>query len=161
MVAQQKYLKILTPADWLIILGTLSVLVGGLLSAACAHDPSRIMMWASAYLVLAAGAVQVALGLLLKKLTPLNDVRNLYTALVLYNVGGVGVIIGTALKTSVVGPTILVLSEVFLALALAAIFYSARGAKRSKWLVAMYILLGVMFISMLIGLILSALIHLS
>jgi drug/metabolite transporter (DMT)-like permease len=161
MVVQQKYLKILTPADWWIVFGTLSVLAGGLLSAAYAHDPSRIVMWASAYLVLAAGIVQVAFGLLLKKLTPLSDMRNLYTALVLYNVGGVGVIIGTALKTSVVGPTLLVLSEAFLALALAAIFYSVRGAKPSKWLVAIYILLGVMFVSMLVGLILSTLIHLS
>jgi len=161
MANAQKSRCKLQPADYFVVLGVLSIAAGGIVSAIFAHEPGRFVMWAAAYLVLAAGLVQVALGFLLKHLAPQNMERNLYTAVMLYNVGGLGVIAGTALKTSLVGPTVLVLADAMFLLALLTIAYSVRTIRRSILLAFLYILLAVLFVSTLVGLFLSTVIRLS
>ena len=50
-------------APWALqVTGVLAIIVGGTLSAALAHAPTRPAMWLVAYLVLVVGMAQIALG---------------------------------------------------------------------------------------------------
>ena len=53
-----------------IVTGVVAIVAGGLLAAAFAHQASRPLMWAVAYLVLVVGVVQYLLGMALPALRP-------------------------------------------------------------------------------------------
>lgn len=150
--------KLNSPAHWLIYLGALSIVVGGALSAGMAHQPSRLVMWASAYLVLAAGVAQVVLGLLLIKLRAAG--KALWGALVLFNVGGLLVIFGTVYKKMTSGVLLLDFGEIVLLLSLIIMAYAIRHTRRSAMKTVFYLLTAVMILSMLVGLGLSMIIDL-
>lgn len=75
--------------------GVMAIVLGGLVSAFCAKQPTTFAMWASAYLVLVVGVAQVIFGAVQKQST---GVLRRYWAYGLFNVGNILVIVSTAMK---------------------------------------------------------------
>lgn len=148
------------PALWLVIMGLVSIVVGGMLSAGLAHQPSRFVMWSSAYLVLAAGVAQGVFGYLLYGIFDRAKKRNLWTALLAYNIGGIAVIVGTLLKASILGSTLLAAGETAVLLALVLMVSTVLNAKKSRHLLAFCVLAALIFVSLFAGLMLSITIRL-
>lgn len=79
--------------------GAVAVIVGGVLSAFTAKQPTTFAMWASAYLVLVAGVAQVVFGtLLLQPIAKKINRTQLYIAYGLFNVGNTVVVASTGMK---------------------------------------------------------------
>lgn len=78
--------------------GIIAILCGGLLSAFSARKPNRFSSWASAYLVLVSGLLQVIMGLGTYYLVEQYSSGLLFSAFIMFNLGNIGVILGTKLK---------------------------------------------------------------
>ncbi|MEO6761234.1 MAG: hypothetical protein ABI220_02540 [Candidatus Saccharimonadales bacterium] len=136
--------------------GLLAILAGGFLAAFSAHNPSEFTSWASAYLVLVVGILQIGFGLGLYLLTVKPNQLMPVLAFAAYNLGNIGVILGTGLKNS--SPDISWLIDAsggLLAVAMVLLVSSVHGAKHSWQRSIFYAIILVIFISMPIGLILS------
>lgn len=133
-----------------------AVVSGGLLMAFSARQPSRLTSWASAYLVLVAGAVQFGLVVSWKTLgSPNADLA--LAAFCLYNLGNIGVLLGTALKSRLTRYPVLVnAGGGLLALAMALLAWTGQSATASWPLVWFLMLIFVILIGMPTGLVLSA-----
>ncbi len=136
--------------------GATAVVAGGIVAAATASAPSQPAAWASAYLVLVVGVVQVALavGLGLLAVRPITGSMQAW-AFGLFNLGNAAVLVGTLLDGTGGGVWIVDLGGVLLLAAMGLLLYYVRGARRS-WLLALYVgVVGVIVVSMPIGLVLS------
>lgn len=139
-----------------VLFGGTAIIAGGLVAAAVAHQPVRQLVWMSAYLVLIVGVVQIVFGAgqawLLSR--PLGA-RRVVVEWLLLNLGNAGVVAGT-----LSGSFALVCIGVGLIAAGIVLFaFSTRDAKHRRWLVGYRVLLGVIFVSALVGLGLSAASH--
>lgn len=141
-----------SPTAPFIPLGWAAIVAAGVIAAAIAHQPTEAMVWMVAYLVLIAGAAQVAIG---RGLHALPDAPPPASASwgqwVLLNLGHAGIIAGTlsAEFPTVAGATVVYwIAGVWLAL-------SVRPAARKPGLVWFRGLITVLLISSLIGLSLS------
>lgn len=137
--------------------GSLAVIAGGLLSAFVAGNPSYVTSWAVAYIVLIVGVVQIALGLGVGRLARRQSSTLLLTsAFLAFNLGNAAVISGTVIKYATGDNTILVdIGSLLTALAMIFFIRLVRGATKTKWLIAYYILVGVVFVSMVVGVFLA------
>jgi hypothetical protein len=138
------------------VVGALAVVTGGILAAFSARTPTTLKVWASAYLVLVAGVIQVGLVLGWHRL----DVQSSATAivaLVIYNLGNIGVLLGTVLKYRLPWSSVLVnAGGGLLAVSMALLLWSVRKAAASWTLAGFCALTVVILISMPIGLALSS-----
>lgn len=79
-------------------------MVGGLIAAASAPSHSEVGTWAAAYLVLVGGAAQIVLGVAQAVLAPRRPpALALHIQIMLFNVGNVAVVAGTAAGAVLVG----------------------------------------------------------
>lgn len=139
-----------------VTLGVLAILAGGFLSAFSAKKPSRLVSWASAYLVLIVGLAQAAIGMILYAVVSDPVVYLVVIGFVAYNIGSAAVVTGTFLKKREekyrrlvdVGGGLLVVSMLSLAMLV-------QKAVLSWQLVALYIIIVVILVTMPVGLVLS------
>jgi hypothetical protein len=107
-----------------VILGSASVIAGGLLSAATAPTPSYTASWAVAYIVLVAGVAQLVLGIGQAQLAPHQpSARILALEWAAFNVANVAVLAGTVLGAA----WIVDIGAAFIVTALALFIWSVRG----------------------------------
>ncbi|HEU0266528.1 MAG TPA: hypothetical protein VFQ70_02800, partial [Candidatus Saccharimonadaceae bacterium] len=81
-----------------VVLGVLAIICGGVLSAFSAMQPTTFTAWASAYLVLVVGVVQVGFGLLGHSLVHRHSHLVAWFSFALYNIGNLAVIDGVLVK---------------------------------------------------------------
>lgn len=141
-----------------VAIGMVAVIAGGTLSAFTAKQPTTFAMWASAYLVLVMGVVQAGFGVMLARMVREVSRKLLYAALVLFNVGSLGVIASSAMKYGLLpGNRVLVISigSALLLAGLAIFGYLARSAEQSKVKLLFYITLVGIAICVPIGILLA------
>jgi hypothetical protein len=142
----------------LIGFGTAAILAGGGLSAASASHAGYLTSWATAYLVLVVGAVQIALGIGVDQLTMRRPAtRPFMAAFLLFNLGNAATIGGTIAKHTDGANTHLVdLGGLLIGLAMLLFIYLVRRAPKTKWLLTFRVLVALVLFSSVIGLILAA-----
>lgn len=136
-------------------IGTGCVIAGGFVAAVTAHAPTEHTSWAAAYLVLVAGAAQVALGAgqaLLARHRP--SARLVVGELLAWNLGNAAVIAGT-----VAGVTAAVdVGGAALVVALMLMLAATTGRRRTGW--PLWVFRGVVvvvLVSIPVGLVLAEL----
>ncbi len=142
--------------------GATAVVAGGILAAATASASSQPAAWATAYLVLVVGVVQIALAVGLGLLAPRPVTWAMQAGLfALFNLGNAAVLVGTLLDGSGGGEGgevwIVDAGGALLAVAMVLCIYLVRGARRG-WLLAAFVsVVVVILVSMPIGLVLARL----
>lgn len=137
-----------------VIIGSLGVTVGGVLSAASAPSPTYTSSWAVAYLVLVAGVAQLVLGVgqaeLASKALPSRLVAG---EAVMLNLSTVAVLLGTLLAA----PILTYLGAALLVIALVMFVWAVRGAGGRLPLVlwAFRVMVVVLLVSAPIGLVIA------
>lgn len=138
------------------LVGMLAVASGGLLAAFSARKPSRLAAWASSYLVLVAGLLQVGIGASLYYLVKSSAAWLTILAFIAFNLGNAGVLLGTVLKNRSGKYRILVdIGGGLLAISMILLLILVHGAAMSWQLLAFYIIVAIILVTMPIGLILS------
>lgn len=142
-----------TAAPFMLV-AALAVVVGGAVSAALAHQPTRQIMWLVAYLVLVAGVAQWLLGVGQSWLAqvPPNFVW-VVVECVLFNVANLLVMAGTLMAH----PTWVNVGAVLLVLALALFLFGVRHAPPSRWVYAYRVILLLLGASAGVGVLLTML----
>lgn len=135
------------------VLGLVAITAGGMISAFTARRPARLTMWLVAYVVLIEGLVQFGLAEGWQWLGS-NHTAIAAAAFVVYNIGNGCVLLGTARKPRL---SVLVnIGGILLAIAMLLLAWTIRNSVAS-WTLAWFAgLVLIIFISMPIGLILSA-----
>lgn len=140
-------------AAWpFLALGGAAIIGGGLVAAIEAHQPVQALVWMSAYLVLVVGIAQIVFGAGQAWLSGRAPAAGrVATEWVVFNLGNAGVIAGTLCDRFVwvLAGTALFATGILLFL------LGTRGAVRRGWAVGYRVLLGLMFLSSLVGLVLS------
>jgi len=136
------------------VLSAVAIIGGGLLSAIFAHRPTRVMMWTSAYLVLAVGVVQFGLVTGWQQLH-LTASPLVIAGFVLYNIGSGMVVVGRWLKGKRAGLASIYVGSGLLAVSMLVIGGLALQAQASWTLGWFLALVLVILISMPIGVVLS------
>ena len=144
------------PACYMIVTGIAAVIAGGMISAFLAHDPSRLAMWVSAYLVLVAGVAQVVFGLSLYKLSRAQYILHVWVAFILYNLANAEIIVGTLYKHTQYGRPMVLAGGIGMILALAYMILATKHATRSLILKSFYVFICLILACIPIGLWLSA-----
>ena len=137
------------------LIGTLSIVLGGLLSAISAGTPSYLASWSVAYLVLVVGVGQLVLGIGQALLATAQLSPRLIAAQVLtFNVANVAVLAGTAITQ----PVLVYVGGGAFVVALALFVWGVRNSRtHNKWaLYGFRAMLTILLISTPIGLILSS-----
>lgn len=140
-----------------VITGTLAIVAGGLVAAAVAHRPDQPMVWMSAYLVLIVGVAQFAFGTGQAWLTREASLVTLLIAAqwLVFNLGNAGVIVGTLTHSY----PMVVVGTVLFAAGIALFLVGTRHAPAGAGLFAYRTVLALIFLSSLVGLVLSARAH--
>ncbi|HEX7380853.1 MAG TPA: hypothetical protein VF265_01735 [Nevskiaceae bacterium] len=140
-----------------VITGTLAIVAGGLVAAAVAHRPVQPMVWMSAYLVLIVGVAQFAFGTGQAWLTREASLVTLLIAAqwLVFNLGNAGVIVGTLTRSY----PLVVAGTILFAVGIALFLVGTRHAHAGSGLYAYRTVLGLIFLSSLVGLALSARTH--
>lgn len=137
-----------------IVIGTASIIAGGLIAGATARHSTEHEAWAVAFLVLVCGIAQIALGLGQSLLATIAPARSTIVAeLVAFNAGCALVLVGT-----IAGRLLLTeAGSALLALALVLLFRAVRGiGVRAGWPVYLYrTLIAIVLVSIPIGLVLA------
>ncbi|WP_423058875.1 hypothetical protein [Brevibacterium linens] len=139
-------------ASAFVIFGFIAIIAAGFLAAVTASIPQRQIFWAIAYLVLVVGIAQIGLGTgqawLAERPTGTPTVTAQFVA---FNLGNAGVIGGTFADS----PLLVDAGGVALVISLVLFVWGTRGSTHN-WLKTVYwILLGILIVSIPIGLILS------
>ncbi len=145
-----------------VALGTGAVIVGGLLAAVVAHDPTEKPVWASAYLVLVVGVGQIGLALGRTLLaTRVVAARGVAIEFLVFALGNVGVVLGTLTDTVWlvdVGGALLLVALVSMIWGVRS-STDARTVRRSPWttwlLWSFRVLVAVLVVSIPVGLVLA------
>lgn len=135
------------------VLGVVAVITGGLVAATAAHHPTQLIVWMAAYLVLVVGVAQIAFGACQAWLSERVPAASwLASEWIVFNLGNAGVMAGTlsGLFALVIAGTVL------FAAGIALFLFGTRGSLRNGWLISYRVLLGLIFLSSLVGLALSA-----
>lgn len=153
--------RLASASPWLAF-GVATVVVGGLVAAVVAHDPSEKPVWASAYLVLVAGVAQIGLPLgrtLLAARPPAPGA--VARDFVVFALGNAGVVVGTLIDVV----WLVDVGGALLVLALALMVRGVRGASgaapypTSGWLASLVwtyrVLVVVLLVSIPVGLVLA------
>lgn len=136
--------------------GVLAILAGGLLAAFSAKKPTRQASWASAYLVLIVGLAQAIIGVILYAVNARAMMYAIVLAFVAFNLGNVGVVIGTDGRYRNKGYRKLVdVGSVLLVVSMLGLLGTAWNAPFSWQLVILYVIIAVILVTMPIGLVLS------
>jgi hypothetical protein len=135
------------------ILGTASIIVGGLVAAVTSPLQLAHGSWAAAYLVLVNGVAQIALGASQAALAAKPSRAAVVGELVAWNAGSVAVIGGTLMRL----PLIVDAGGLLLVIALAMMIATVRGkAAGPGWALWTYrLLLVIVLVSIPIGLVLA------
>jgi hypothetical protein len=137
------------PFAWL---GIAAIIAGGLVAAAVAHRPAQVLVWMSAYLVLIVGVAQIVFGAGQAWLSERAPSRGWVTGeWVIFNLGNAGVIAGTLAGSF----DLVAAGTALFALGIALFLWEVRGGTHRAWLLAYRILLGLVFLSSLVGLVLT------
>lgn len=134
LIKQSKIFKKIPAAHLFTTVGIAAIIEGGLLAAFSSSQPSTLTMWASAYLVLVVGILQVFIGFALNKLVR-RDVRQpLVWGVVLFNLGNILVIYSTAIKyiADISLPYVLGAGGLILLIAITFLLNTIKNAK-SSW----------------------------
>ncbi len=136
-----------------VAIGSIAIISAGLAAALTASMPSYLASWAVAFLVLVAGAAQIALGLGQALLTSEVPSGRLVTAeLMLFNLGNAAVLLGSLLNISL----LTLIGSASMLIALAVLFWTTRSSTRGIWLrYAYWILIAVLFVSVFIGVVIA------
>ncbi len=148
--------RVRIPADSVvpIVLGAVWIVAGGLVSAASARTASYHTSWAVAYIVLVAGAAQVVLGLGQAVLgVGRSSPRVLGAEYVAWNLGNIAVLAGVLLDIV----PVLYVGCALLVYALASAFLTTRHAPQRRLLLAFQVVVGVLLVSIPVGVVLQAL----
>lgn len=138
-------------------LGFLAVAAGGFFVAFSAKKPSRLVNWASAYLILIVGLVQIGFGHSLNHLLGDGSMWPPILAFIAYNLGNLGVLLGTILKYKQSKTTPLVnVGGLLLAISIIIMLVTVWGSARSWQLILFTVASLTILISMPIGLTLSS-----
>jgi len=135
-------------------LGGISLILGGVVSAASAGSPSYTSAWAVAYLVLVGGLAQLVLGIGQAELASKRLPAGLLAAeAVLLNFSTVAVLLGTILAA----PALTYAGAGLLLVTLVAFIWAVRGASQHlPWLLwAFRIMVVVLLVSAPIGLVIA------
>jgi len=135
-------------------LGGISLILGGVVSAASAGSPSYTSAWAVAYLVLVGGMAQLVLGIGQAELASKRLPAMLLAAeAALLNVSTVAVLLGTILTA----PALTYAGAGLLLVTLVAFIWAVRGASQHlPWLLwAFRIMVVVLLVSAPIGLVIA------
>lgn len=142
-------------ADTFSALSVLAIVAGGVLSAFSARRPTRQTAWASAYLVLIVGIIQLGLVAIWRGLGHPGAVATA-CALLIYNLGSGGVIVGTLLKARLRHYRALVnLGGGLIAAAMVLLLLAVAKSRASLPLAEFIALVIVILVSMPVGLVLS------
>ncbi|MCZ2402002.1 hypothetical protein IV498_02070 [Paenarthrobacter sp. Z7-10] len=135
------------------VLGTLGVVGGGLLSAMTAAGPSYHASWAVAYVVLVVGVAQIILGVAQASLTG-GFVRGCIIAweAVCWNLGSATVLTGTLASV----PTLLYAGIILLLAALVLFAVAIRHGRRGILFTVTWVVIIVLLVSMPVGAIIQA-----
>jgi len=136
--------------------GILAIIAGGLLAGFSAKHPTTFPVWASAYLVLVVGVLQVGFGRGLQRLASGASQTAALWAFAVYNIGNLLVILGTALKyAGTPTPSIIAGGGTLLVVAMLLLCYAIRNAEKSRIRTGFYIIVAIVIVSMPIGLVLA------
>lgn len=140
-----------------LIAGIAYTIAGGMLAAATAFTTTEKTAWATAYIVLIGGVVQVALGAALATLAPEADAKWKWGIFGLFNVGNIGVLVGQLTATVLLTDVATVVLALSLVGAFVATTRGAAGASQAhrKLLLAFRILLVFLAVSMITGIVLA------
>lgn len=146
-----------TVSLWLFLtLGILAILVGGMLMAFTAKTPSRLVSWASAYLVLIVGLAQAIIGIILYSLDNDPATFAIIVAFFAFNLGNAAVIMGTIGRYRKKNYRQLVdAGGVLLVLSMVTLLVAVHHAVFSWQLVFFYVIIVTILVTMPIGLLLS------
>lgn len=132
--------------------GFIAIIAGGLVAAAVARHPTQHLVWMSAYLVLIVGVAQIVFGAgqvwLSAKAPPPAWLAGEW---IIFNLGNAGVIIGTLADS----PALVAAGTVLFIIGIALFLIGTRGGPRVGWLIGYRILLGLVFLTSLVGLALT------
>jgi hypothetical protein len=137
------------------VIGTVCVIVGGVVAAATGPLQWEKGSWAAAFLVLVSGVAQCALGVTQGALAPAPLTRAIFwVELLCWNIGCFAVIGGTLATQPLIVDVGGILLVVALALMIRAVY---RSRTRQRWLLWTFrVIVAIMFISIPIGLTLAA-----
>lgn len=141
-------------ANPFIILGGLSLVAGGVVSAASAGNPTYYSAWAVAYLVLVCGVAQLVLGLGQSGLASKHPSPGLLAAqVIVLNLSNAAVLIGTLATL----PVVTYLGAALLVVALVLFIWGVRGhLSHNAWLLwGFRVIVVVLLVSAPIGLVIS------
>lgn len=134
------------------VLGVAAIIIGGLIAAATAHQPTQHLMWVVGYLVLVVGVAQCVLGEGQARLAADPPIKAIVrTQWLLFNIGNIGVIVGTLTQSF----GLLAAGTILFALAMVWFSLGIRGGGRSIWRICYLALVLVLLVSSLVGLFLS------
>lgn len=131
------------------------IVLGGLLSAATANTPTRVIMWMSAYLTLVGGVAQAALGAgqsYLARRLPTGGMRIVQWAV--FHVGSAAVIGGVLMAAQ----WLTNVGTVVFDLSLLMFYVAVQDGRKSAWLWPYRIAILVVGLSSFIGIVLSMII---
>ncbi|MGH8129146.1 MAG: hypothetical protein ACRETC_12460 [Gammaproteobacteria bacterium] len=135
------------------VLGGVAIIAGGLVAAAVARHPAQHLVWMSAYLVLIVGVAQCVFGVgqaLLSQRAPSRAL--VWVEWIVFNLGNAGVIAGTLLG----GFVLVFVGTALFAAGIVLFLVATHGSWRAGWLAGYRLLLGLILVSSLVGLALSA-----
>lgn len=140
-----------------VVTGMVAVVGGGMLAAGVAHNPLQYWVWMSAYLVLIVGVAQVVFGAgqawLSGRLPSMGWVAGEWFV---FNLGNAGVIAGAVLARF----ELVLAGTALFAIAIALFLGGTHSGRRTGWLTGYRVVLGLVFASSLVGLVISATHHL-
>ena len=139
----------------LVVVGIAAVIAGGLIAAVTEPFGLTDGSWAAAYLVLVWGISQVAIGAAQQLIAVVPSPTLAWAVFALWNLGNVGVLVGTLVAL----PTVVVAGSVLLLIALVGAFVAVRGAHRRIWAWLYRALIVVLFVSVFVGIALSFVRH--
>lgn len=138
-----------------VIIGGISVVLGGALSAATALSPSYTASWAVAYIVLVAGVAQLVLGIGQARLaTKQPSGRVIAIEAVTFNLAHVGVVLGTVLAVT----PVVFIGAALLVIALILFVWGVRGGRTDSraMLYGFRIIVVILIVTAPVGLVIAA-----
>lgn len=139
-----------------VCLAGLAIIAAGGMAAAVAYHATEPLVWTVAYLILVVGVMQAVFGggqAWLAERPPGRVVT--WGQWGLLNLGNAGVIGGTLGRNTVV----VAVATLLFAIAIAWFLVGVRRCRRRGWCIAYRILLGLVFVSACVGLVVSGLSH--